>query len=419
MKEGVQLNPLTHEYGTVHSNEQDLEVSDVAHTEGGDASVEFGDRQTTNLTMMVMELESDPGVNSKYSQSMCGSVCGNNMSIIANTINALLGVSIFAMPWGFEQAGLIGGALTICLVAPLSYETARVLLVAQRMIYHSTGVVKNYPEIASDILGKNWSMVVKTATVISCLGGCVGYLIFLGEVCGQLFDLPLETAIQGAVIPLMLLSWIRSFRDLAIFTLIGVFAIIISCGVVMIDGVHAMQSQLPDPAHPHLISFRSAPNFLGPATFLYTIHYCVLSMGAETLTQIEANPGSSGAMTVTSSPTERRKATTNNSVDTSISRPLAISYAISSFLIIIVGSSGYFTYGAAAIVRDNEGNPQPGCENHVCQNIIMNLSPGPLRDFAGFSLVVAIVLSYCIILIPAREHIETSILRYVFPLPTQ
>ena len=347
-------------------------------------------------------------------------LCGTHMAIIANTANALLGVSIFAMPWGFSQAGLIGGALTICLVAPLSYETARVLLVAQRMIFQSSGVVKNYPEIASDVLGKGWALVVKSATVISCLGGCVGYLIFLGEVCGQLFDLPLEVAILGAVFPLTLLSWIRSFRDLAIFTLIGVFAIVVSCIVVMIDGLRAMENQPADAGHPRLFTLRSAPNFLGPATFLYTIHYCVLSMGAETLQQPDAaSTSSSGAMSVTASTLSQRSVLGGGkhgaSSDAHIARPLAISYALSSLLIILVGSSGYFTYGAANIVTDSTGAPQPGCESHVCQNIILNLSPGPLRDFAGFALVVAIVLSYVIILAPAREHIESAILRSVSP----
>jgi hypothetical protein len=222
------------------------------------------------------------------------------------------------------------------------------------------------------------------------------------------------------VFPLTLLSWIRSFRDLAIFTLIGVFAIVVSCIVVMIDGVRAMENQPQDAGHPRLFTLRSAPNFLGPATFLYTIHYCVLSMGAETLQQPDAaSTSSSGAMSVTASTFSPRVALGSLKhvafSDAHIARPLAISYALSSLLIILVGSSGYFTYGAANIVMDSTGAPQPGCESHVCQNIILNLSPGPLRNFAGFALVVAIVLSYVIILAPAREHIESAILRSVAP----
>lgn len=414
MNEGVQLGHL---YGA-------LSVEDVENGEGspaaGTAIIGSSSSSSDDGPLGLMQ-EAEVGIITKAivagapGQTIGGSgLCGTFLSVSANTVNALLGVSIFAVPWGFEQAGLLGGMLVIFLVAPLSYETARVLLVAQRMIYQATGQVKSYPEICGDVLGKNWALVVKAATVISCLGGCVGYLIFLGEVCGQLFDLPLERAILAAVFPLMLLSWIRSFRDLAIFTVLGVFAIIVSCAVVIIDGLHAMKNQAPSmQTPPELFSPRSAPNFLGPATFLYTIHYCVLSLGAETLHQQEALSAVAAGPGLLALSTSSGRKTTINVADVSISRPLAVAYAFSSLLIILVGSSGYFTYGSAKFVTDSEGLPQPGCENHVCQNVVLNLSPGPLRNFAGCSLVVAIVLSYVVILAPAREHIELIVLKYL------
>jgi hypothetical protein len=43
-----------------------------------------------------------------------------------------------------------------------------------------TGEVKSYPQITAHTLGPGYSSVVHTATAISCLGGCVGFLIFLG-----------------------------------------------------------------------------------------------------------------------------------------------------------------------------------------------------------------------------------------------
>ena len=412
MSEGVQLGHL---YGALSA--EDIENGEGSPVEGTAIISSSSSDDVADGTSSPKAVVSGTPAGQLGGSGMCGTF----LSVAANTVNALLGVSIFAVPWGFEQAGLLGGAAIIFLVAPLSYETARVLLVAQRMIYQATGQVKSYPEIAGDVLGKNWAVVVKSATVISCLGGCVGYLIFLGEVCGQLFNLPLEKAILAAVVPLMLLSWIRSFRDLAVFTIIGVFAIIVSCGVVIIDGMHAMKSQSPSmQTPPELFSPRSAPNFLGPATFLYTIHYCVLSLGAETLHQQEALAGNlptgfaatpSALSLQASTPGQQRKSTVNVA-DVSISRPLALAYGFSSLLIILVGSSGYFTYGSAEFVTDSEGEPQPGCENHVCQNVVLNLSPGPLRNFAGCALVVAIVLSYVVILAPAREHIELIVVKY-------
>ena len=45
----------------------------------------------------------------------------------------------------------------------------------------TAGEVKSYPEIAAFTLGPSFSTLVHTATAVSCLGGCVGSLIFLGN----------------------------------------------------------------------------------------------------------------------------------------------------------------------------------------------------------------------------------------------
>ena len=56
-------------------------------------------------------------------------------TMLINITIALLGVSIFAMPWGFMISGVLGGSLIVLLVAILSYYTAKILVDAQRMLY--------------------------------------------------------------------------------------------------------------------------------------------------------------------------------------------------------------------------------------------------------------------------------------------
>jgi hypothetical protein len=63
-----------------------------------------------------------------------------------------------------------------------------------------------------------------------------------------------------------------------------------------------------------------------------------------------------------------------------------------------------------ALDRDHAGQPMIGCEGHVCQNVILNLSPGLSRDLVGVTMSVVIILSYILILVPAREHIERVVL---------
>jgi len=371
-----------------------------------------------------------------------------DISVFCNTINSLLGVSIFAVPWGFSQAGTIGGCLIVFTVAPLCFETTRALLFAQKTLYLQTGEVKSYPEIAASILGTEFGALVKGATATSCLGGCVGYLIFLGEVCGILFDIRFELAIALATFPLVLLSWVRSFRELSALTLVGVFAMIASCGVILIDGLSALRRNDHPDIKVQLINASTGLDFLGPATFMFTIHYICLSMGAEYLVNQDAirkieiaalasasspcsnsttasaiedyadsPPVSPSAHTPSSLASSSSVSSTSSSsslpLDTSppgILRPLAWSYLLASCVVCFMGTICYYMYKAVDFVEDDEGFLMPGCDARVCQNIILNTSPGPMRTFVGFSLSFSIVFSYILLLVPAREHIELAVM---------
>ena len=61
--------------------------------------------------------------------------------------------------------------------------------------------------------------------------------------------------------------------------------------------------------------------------------------------------------------------------------------------------------------RDESGNIEPGCENRVCQNIVLNVKAGVSRTVIGVALCIAIILSYALMLVPAREHIESTIMK--------
>lgn len=68
---------------------------------------------------------------------------------------------------------------------------------------------------------------------------------------------------------------------------------------------------------------------------------------------------------------------------------------------------------ALNVCRDEHGAVVPGCENIICQNIILNVHPGVPRNIIGVSLCIGIVLGYAIMLIPAREHIEPWVVHSV------
>jgi hypothetical protein len=258
----------------------------------------------------------------------------DEVSIIANTINALLGVSLFSMPWGFQQAGVMGGMVILIIVGYLSYDTARMLLVAQKVYHHRTGEVQGYPEIAALSMGPRWASLVQAATIISCLGGCTGYLIFFGESVGQALSMEPSTVLYISIVPLVLLSWTRSFRELTVFTVFGVIALVIAVLAILLDGSQKMDRDYSDVS---MVKDSTIVNFVGPATFLFCIHYTVLSLGAENLRMHTAI-----ALVDESIHMETKSA---------LVTPVAWSYGLSVVLIGILGAAGFVMYRNVDFVR--------------------------------------------------------------------
>jgi amino acid permease len=259
----------------------------------------------------------------------------DEVSIIANTINALLGVSLFAMPWGFQQSGVVSGVVILIIVAVLSYDTSRMLLVCQKYFYMRTGEVKGYPEIAASALGPHWHTIVQTTTIVSCLGGCTGYIIFFGDTVGQILSLHPSTVIVAATIPLVLLSWIRTFRDLTIFTVFGVVALVATVMVILYDGSQKVGGSLADTS---MVKWDTSINYLGQVTFLFTIHYTTLAMGAETLK----------LKSWMSKHVDDEHSETSYSV---LTTPIAWSFGFSAVLVAVVGISGFVMYQDVGFVR--------------------------------------------------------------------
>jgi Transmembrane amino acid transporter protein len=88
--------------------------------------------------------------------------------------------------------------------------------------------------------------------------------------------------VLAVTVPLVLLSWIRSFKELFFFTATGVIALVTAILIILADGMKNTTEEVVERT-PLFLSLNSTLHFLGPATFCYTIHYCVLAIGAECL----------------------------------------------------------------------------------------------------------------------------------------
>ena len=192
---------------------------------------------------------------------------------------------------GFGRAGIAGSFLVLTFVAYLAYDTSTIMLRVQRALFLQTNKVATFPEIAGSILGTPYNPIIKAATCISCFGGCCGYLIFLGSLSSQLLAISYRGGIVVSTVPLVFISWIRSFKELSWITIFGCMSLIFAIGFIEYDG-YVNSKPTSTLINVDIIRVNTILDFVGPVTFLFTIHYCLLSMGAEILVTESKNENS-------------------------------------------------------------------------------------------------------------------------------
>ena len=101
------------------------------------------------------------------------------MTVALGIVKTVLGAASFAVPWGFQEAGLLAATIITILVGFFSYETMRILVISKQTVVNDYGRSLDYAGIVALVLGERWELVIKAATTISCLGACTGYLIFM------------------------------------------------------------------------------------------------------------------------------------------------------------------------------------------------------------------------------------------------
>eukprot|EP01041_Mallomonas_annulata_P008467 gene8467-17451_t len=219
-----------------------------------------------------------------------------DFGIFVNSMGAIMGVAVFAVPWGFETSGIVGGVMILVIVPFLSFVTARILLNSQRILYHLHNQVYGYPEVAAISLGHPiFYAIVQISTAISCLGGCIGSMIFLA---------------------------------------IGVIAFYLSVFIIICIGIHNIQHEDTNIKSAPLLLPRTMSGFLGLTSFLFTVHYNIMAMGAEALKDLP----------LTYSPIERIY------LKPDYTCPISCSYITSTAIIIVFGFIGFIAFKDVPLV---------------------------------------------------------------------
>lgn len=179
--------------------------------------------------------------------------------------------------------------------------------------------------------------------------------------------------------------------------------------------------------------------FISPCIFLFTVHYCALPIEAEgDRPSLQSSPTTSSLPSVAPIPQTPLSASLRfpfgaasaaTTTSTSSSSPLpettggaSSSYSSSKFdtalfFAVIASAVLNATLGACSYVLFGRANHPPqtssgvvaGCDverPYMCDNVVKNLSPGPIEVLVSLALILNIAIGYVLMLAPSRQVIN-------------
>ncbi|ELR24157.1 Transmembrane amino acid transporter protein [Acanthamoeba castellanii str. Neff] len=312
----------------------------------------------------------------------------------ASIIKAVVGAGSFALPWAFLQAGLFGGMIGILVLAILSCYTIRMLIQCKRELVGKSDRYVTYVDIAREVYGRVVAWTLYAAIVITSIGACSAYLVFWyyssrPSACHPLFTEPVPCPFSGNMLesvsrgklesmywvfilagPLILFTWIRSFRYLAFTSIIGDIALVLAMITMFVEGFKEESVENPFGGEYPPIQYLSYPKFFGAAAFLFCVHMLMV-------------------------PIEQSMHTPKN-----FGKAVYGSFLVVTVLNLVFAAIGYEAF-------DYKYMLYKGATKDI---IINNLPDNVFVDVARVALVFDLFFTFIVVIVPARDIIETSLL---------
>lgn len=155
---------------------------------------------------------------------------------IGNMLKAFIGLNFMYVSYAFSKAGLIRGIIGLIVIAAVT-EHCCLLLVKVKNAMPAPSASDNsslshssptYADIARFAGGSAMEAFVNIALVVTQIGYCVGYLIFISHTIHDLlqFDFPIWPLVLITLPPLLGLALLRSIRSLGPFSMVANIALL-------------------------------------------------------------------------------------------------------------------------------------------------------------------------------------------------
>lgn len=230
------------------------------------------------------------------------------LSIFANIFISFIGGGVLGLPYAFREAGVIEGSVIMAVVGFISIQAMLLIVECKyKLLEQRSQIVKNYKAHkrksdeeslvidSSDIItakiqdlsygdlgyfamGRFGRMVVDSVLLISQVGFCCAYLIFICEnLSDNIHGITLFECLAILLPPLCLLTLFRHLNSLSISSLFAQCSSLLAFAVVFwFDFQHIHLVTI----HPKKISLSGLPFFLAISIYCYEGAGMILSLEA-------------------------------------------------------------------------------------------------------------------------------------------
>ncbi|XP_065886219.1 uncharacterized protein [Dysidea avara] len=216
----------------------------------------------------------------------------SHYKIFANIFISFIGAGILGLPFAFKEAGLYEGIIVMTLVGFFSVKAMLVLIDCRaKIINDATGSGKvlspttmdsaiDYGEVGFYAIGPAGKWLVEVSIIVSQLGFCCAYLIFISENLHNLLslDFPSLTKMHYLwiiIVPLIFLANLRQLGSLGTFSIFAQMANGFALSVVFwFDMKHHHLIK----THIKTVSFDGLPFFIAFSTCCFEGAGLVLSL---------------------------------------------------------------------------------------------------------------------------------------------
>lgn len=217
----------------------------------------------------------------------------SRIKIFANIFISFIGAGILGLPYAFKESGIVEGTMIMSLVGGVSIKamfllidcknrmaTKATLTLATKLPNGSASPLHqksiDYGDVGLAALGPFGRWLVDINILISQVGFCCAYLIFISENLHSIYPrIPQLAYLFSLLLPLVFLCNLRHLKHLAPFSLFADFATIFAYGIVFyfdMEHFHLLDY------HVRNYSLEGLPFYLGVAIYCYEGAGLILSL---------------------------------------------------------------------------------------------------------------------------------------------